>query len=231
MCSSASDCAAPNAVSELEVYPFFDLQMTFLANWADAGATGLIISTGPQQKLNQPIVSDDPDTIGPDYERGVVELVSNEAGGLVDVSIKSTDGNTGLTATPPIDFIESETREDLYVITNGDAAPVPPIGALVSGSLSSGVRRVAPADLNFVAEGAICGTTSTNWSCVVPAAAGATLTIDGYYLNNPRVYVCSDELQGRVESADGRSTSFSLPNFSVPANIYVTDDFSVCSGG
>jgi hypothetical protein len=225
----ASDCAAPNAVSELEIYPFFDLQMTHLASWADEGATGLIISTGPQQRLNQAVVSDDPATIGPEYDRGVAELASSEIGGLVDVSIRSTNGNTGLTATAPIDDIELETREDLYIATNDDDSPVPPIGVLVSGELSSGVRRVLPADLSFIAEGAICGTTPTHWSCVVPLA-GATLEITGYFLNNPRVYVCSD-LPGRAESADQRSTSFTLPTVATTANIWVTDDFALCPGG
>jgi hypothetical protein len=100
---------------------------------------------------------------------------------------------------------------------------------LVSGELSSGVRRVLPADLSFIAEGAICGTTPTHWSCVVPLA-GATLEITGYFLNNPRVYVCSD-LPGRAESADQRSTSFTLPTVATTANIWVTDDFALCPGG
>ena len=204
--------------------------MTFLTNWADAGATGLIISSGPQQRLNQPIQSSDLCSDPPCYDRGVVELASSVDGGMVDVSIQSTNGNTGLTATPPIDYAESETREDLYVITNSDDSPVPPIGALVSGTLTSAVKRIAPADLSFDAPGAVCGTTSTTWSCVVPSA-GATLTITGYYLNNPRVYVCSDGLQGRVESADQRSTSFTLPKVKGKANIFVTDDFALCPPG
>ena len=223
------DCDAPNAASALEIYPFFDLQMTYLANWIDESANGLFVSSGPQSRFNQSIETDNPNTVGPEYDRGVVELTSTTEEGRIDISINSYSGNLGLTATRPINNVESATQDWLYLMANSIDTPVPPIGQIVSGALSSGVRRVNTADLNLLSEAAICGSTLTEWSCVVPPS-GASLTISGYYLNNPRVYVCSD-LGGGVEAADGRSITFALPAAGGSANIVVTDDPNACPGG
>ena len=223
-----SDCEVPNASSALEIYPFFDLQMTYLANWKDEIANGIIVSTGPHSKFNQGLETDDPATVGPEYDRGWVELTSPTAEGRIDISINSYSGNLGLTATRPINDVDSETQDLLFLKANSIDTVVPPIGQIVSGSLTSGVRRVSVADLTLESVGAICGNTLTEWSCVVPPGGG-TLTISGYYLNNPRVYVCSD-LGAGAEAADGRSITFALPITGGTADIVVTDNLAACPG-
>jgi len=196
----SQNCRAPNAVSEMEIYPFFDLQMTYLAN-------------------------DNPNTPGPDYDRGLVEYVSGD--GQVQVAIRSDAGNLGLTATRPIDGQDRETMDTLYVDLYSNNDPAPPIGKKWSGDLSSGLKRVSPSDLTLVAEGAVCGNTFTTWSCAVPLA-GASLVITGYYLNNPTVYVCSPDLNANV-SDDGRTTTFELSNLGGTADILITDDPDACN--
>lgn len=207
----SSDCAAPQALTKLEIYPFFDLQMTYLANWEDAVGNGLVTVE------NKAIA---------EYARGLVELMSSAGSGTAEVSIKSNPGNLGLTSTGPIDPSYEESLDMLYISVNSGTTTVPPIGTAVSGGLSSGVKRVGIADLTFESDNALCGNSYTEWSCVVPAE-GATLTVSGYYLNNPRTYVCSG-LAGRTEGAGLDSTTFTLPIDGGVFDIWVTDDFSTC---
>jgi hypothetical protein len=205
---------APNATNELEIYPFFDLQMTWLARWT---AT-----------LNNVVrVSNEPIETGNSHDRGVVELVS-DATGQSQVTITSHHGNLGLTATGAIDpdYENQQATDVLFVDAYLDPNPVPPIGNLVSGSLSSTVRRVPAADLLLQSDGALCGQTDTEWACVVPSS-GFTLTVGNYYLNNPQVYVCSDlafvsETVGA--SIDANTTTFALPNGGEDLAIWVTDE-------
>jgi hypothetical protein len=207
-------CSAPNAVSELEIYPFFDLQMTYLASWVEESGSGQV------EVANDGIVDDNPDTPGPEYDRGLVEYVSGD--GQVQVAMRSDAGNLGLTATRPIDDLNRETMDLLYVDLYLNSDPVPPVGMRWSGTLTSGIRRVAPSDLTFEAEGAICGASFTEWACVVPAG-GASLNVTGYYLNNPRVYVCLSGFTG-TESGDGRTTTFALGGSGGTANMVITDE-------
>jgi type II secretory pathway pseudopilin PulG len=211
--SRTEDCEAPNATTELEIYPFFDIQMTWLARWNATLNNVVVIS-------NEPIES------GNTHSRGVVELVG-DADGQSEVTIISHTGNLGLTATGAIDpdYNNDVKTDTLFVDANGSSEPVPPIGNVVSGTLSSTVRRVPAADLLLVAEGALCGQTDTEWACVVTGEA--QLTISNYYLNNPRVYVCSD-LQFVSEttgaSIDANTTTFVLPNGGEDLNIWATTE-------
>jgi len=210
------DCRAPNTSTEFEIYPFFDLQMTWLARWNIDPLTGLVSVT------NEPIES------GNAHSRGLLELTS-ESLGQSRIKINSHKDNMGLTATGPIDtlYASRETDEFMYVNANDDDTP-PPIGSVVSGRLSSGVRRVPAADLLLEPSGAICGHTDIDWACVV--TGDGTLKIGNYYLNTPRTYACS-ELTFNSESVgppkEDHFTVFDLPP-SGTYDIWITDDFSIC---
>jgi prepilin-type N-terminal cleavage/methylation domain-containing protein len=224
------NCAAPYASSELEIYPFFDLQMTFLARWPLVNDSGQIIgnSNNVVEVTNDAIVADtnEYDGIVP-YSRGLAALISGE-GGQTRVGISSRKGNLGLTATPSIDPGNDETWDYLYINSNLLDATIPPIGVVVSGGLNSELNRVSPSDLGLTSDTALCGQSDTEWSCVVPAG-GASLTVSGYYLRNPRTYVCST-LPFAGESDDLNSTTFTLPGTAGTFNIWVTDDASNCAG-
>ena len=210
--TGSEDCKAPNASTPLELYPFFDLQMTWLARWNNVTADGTrLISVS-----NQAIQS------GNLHSRGVAELIG-DSHRLQDVEIRSHTGNPGLTATGPIDptYIADSAMEHLFVDANGGAAE-PVFGTLVSGPLSSTQRRKPAADLVLASDDAICGQTDTSWACVT--VSGGSMSVSNYYLNNPTMSVCSD-LFFTGESADNGGTSvFVLPASGVDLGIWATHD-------
>lgn len=209
------DCPAPHATSELEIIPFFDLQMTWLADWVDKTANGLVevYSQGIKEGLNEDFM--------PDYDRGLVRNMADDTeSGQVLVLINSDKSNTGLTATQAISSDTVPSDELLYIEVNSSAATVPPIGVAVSGRLLGGSKFVNISDLTFSSDLAICGKTSTQWSCVVPDG-GATLTIS--YDKKKTAYICSG-LPGRTVSVDLFTTTFDLPYAEATYDIRVSED-------
>jgi type II secretory pathway pseudopilin PulG len=212
------DCPAPNTTTEFEIYPFFDLQMTWLARWNNISMNDLVSVT------NEPIETANT------HSRGFLELTSDGAG-QSEIAIDSHKDNLGLTATGPIDLLYEARRTDdlLFVDANNADIPVPPIGAVVSGELRSALRRVPPADLLLeAAGGALCGQTDTTWACSV--SGDAALKVGNYYLNVPRTWACS-ELTFNTESigppAEDHYTVFDLPPGG-SFDIWITDDFEAC---
>lgn len=210
------DCPAPYASTPLEIYPFFDLQMTWLARWTDDSMSAI----SPVRVSNEALET------GNTHSRGVAEIANDNAY-IVPIGIRSHAGNLGLTATGPIDldYDDQVALDTLYISANSGETPVPAIGNLVSGSLSSSLRRVPAADLSLTSETAICGQTDTEWSCIVPDG-GALLTVGNYYLNNPTVNVCSDlTLYGSTTgtSAETVTTTFVLPGATGEFDIWITD--------
>lgn len=212
-----ADCPAPDTSTEFEIYPFFDLQMTWLARWNNETLNDLVTVT------NEPIET------GNEHSRGFLELTSDGAG-QSRIKIDSHKDNLGLTATDSIDplYVLRETTDSLYVDANGDDTPAPPIGSIVSGELRSALRRVPAADLLLEASGALCGQNDSSWACAV--TGDASLKVSNYFLNSPRTYACS-ELTFTSESVGPPSadhyTFFDLPP-SGTYDIWITAEFSQC---
>jgi type II secretory pathway pseudopilin PulG len=217
-------CNIPNASSPLEVYPFFDLQMTWLARWNE-------------KPLGDPVdVTNEAIETGNTHSRGLAELVNAAGGGQIDVLISSHNGNLGLTATGAIDPEYGSNLSDrtLYVDVNQDNTPQPDVGKVVSGSLTSGVRNVEAADLVLTAENALCGQTDVDYACLV-STGGGTLTVSNYFKNRTALWVCSDELTTVGVTPNGQlqnngdpvggtsSTTFALPASNMTADIYISD--------
>lgn len=210
------DCAAPNATTALEIYPFFDLQMTWLSDWMDETANGLV-----EVKSDGIKEGDKDGDLMPDYDRGLVlNQAEDTESGAVQVSINSFKGNAGLTATQPISSSAQSSDDSLFLEVNESAATVPPIGTVVSGAILEGSKFVKVSDLTFSSDLAVCGKTTTLWSCVVPAA-GATLTIT--YDKQKTANICST-LPDRMVSSDLLTTTFSLPEAGGSHDIIVSDD-------
>ena len=120
----------------------------------------------------------------------------------------------------------------MFVEANGDDTPVPEGGSLVSGSITvaAAVKNLNAADLVLTYENALCGQTDAAYQCLVNGA-GATLTVTNYTQNQKTRWVCSDVLTTLTTSAwkDGgtSSTTFSLPNGTTTANIWVQN--SACT--
>ncbi len=206
-------CPAPGASSPLEIYPFFDLQMTWLASWQNESTSNLVTVT------NEPIED------GNTHSRGVVELSSPTASGRSTILISSENGNLGLTSTGKIRPAYVENVDRLYVDADSVTTPAPPIGGVVSGPLTSTIKRKPAGDLTLTPSSDIyCGHTNTQWRCVVGTAG--TLTVGNYSLNGQNVYICSDLLTNRVVGVD--TTTFDLPASGGPIRIWVTTD-SLCT--
>ncbi|MFC1720174.1 hypothetical protein ACFL00_03435 [Pseudomonadota bacterium] len=206
-----ADCLAPGASSPLEIYPFFDLQMTWLARWQNESLNNVVTVT------NEPIED------GNTHSRGDVELVNVSSEGRSTVLITSEGGNLGLTATGPIDTTYVENDDRLYVDANLNSTPMPPIGGVVSGPLTSSIRRKPASDLTLTPSADIyCGQTDTEWKCVVGTVG--TLTIGNYSLNGQDINICSD-LSGRLVGTD--TTTFDLPASGTDLRIWVSTD-SAC---
>ncbi|MGD8357270.1 MAG: prepilin-type N-terminal cleavage/methylation domain-containing protein [Lysobacterales bacterium] len=220
--SRSDDCPATNTTSPLEIYPFFDVQMTKLARWNIVNGEDQIIETGLIDVSNDPIATNNT------HSRGLATLIS-EDGGQSTVLISSHKGNLGLTATGAIDpnYANEINKDHLYVNANLDDTPAPSIGYVVTGSLGSGVRRVRASDLSINgSDGVFCGQTDTDWACVLNGSG--TVTIGNYYLNNPTVYVCSSLGTGVVSGGTTvatATTTFSLPGAgATDQNIWISEN-------
>jgi type II secretory pathway pseudopilin PulG len=217
-------CNIPNASSPLEVYPFFELQMTWLDRWNE-------------KPVGDPVdVTNDKIQSGNTHSRGLAYCGDRKnpsciGGGQVDVIITSHNGNLGLTATGAIDpDYESDLNERLlYVDVNLDNTPQPDVGKVVAGSLTSGVRGVDAADLVLTPDNALCGQTDVDYSCLV-STGGGTLKVSDYYKNRTALWVCSDGLVtvGSTPSADPvggtSSVTFALPASNLTADIWIAND-------
>lgn len=200
-------CNVPFATSPLELYPFFDLQLTWLNRWNEV-------------PIGTPIeVSNDPVQSGNTHSRGRAKLVDPLGTGQTDGKITSHKGNLGLTATGPIDhsYASRTKNKDIYINANEDATPSGDSGFVISGSLASGAKGVKAADLTLSPDNALCGQTDVQFTCLV-TASGGNLTIGGYYKNNTALWACSDTLAiaGSTVNPDDTtggtaSTTFTLP--------------------
>jgi hypothetical protein len=219
--SRTDSCSAPNTSTPLEIYPFFDLQMTFLARWNMLLGDTIVDSDGVVEITNEAIATNNA------HSRGRASLVTPTGSTLSNAQIHSHSGNLGLTSTGPIDttYDERTVTDNLFIEANLGTTPVPPVGTVVSGTLRSTVGRVSGGDVAIQGFNALCGQTDTEWSCVLNGDSPRLIVTD-YYLNNPRVYVCST-LPDRVEPDSNRS-SFALPLDGGQFEIWITDDFGTC---
>lgn len=212
------DCLVPGVSSPAEIYPFFDLQLTWLARWTEL-STAIDVTNEALETYNA-------------HSRGFASLEPS-GGGVSEVTITSHPGNLGLTATGAIDpsYEDSLATQPLFVEANGVNTPVPTGGSIIEGSLTvdAAVRNLDAADLVLEAEQALCGQTDAAYQCLVNGAGG-TLTVTGYTRNQKSRWVCSDlTTLSDIGFEDGgtSSTTFSLPNASTTANIWVSN--SDCS--
>lgn len=170
------DCVAPQASSALEIYPFFDLQMTWLANWfIEGGSSVAKIEPGA---FVEAAWDDFNPTDDPAYDRGVLELINFTSPDKITVAASSEKGNAGITANGAYDKVYTASDDDLWFTLNGyDGTSTPVIGEIVSGTISFDAD-FDENKLGIVSENASCGTralpdgTGNEWSCIVPSGTG-----------------------------------------------------------
>jgi hypothetical protein len=192
----------PNLSSRAEMYPFFDVQLTWLARW------------NPRDNKADPVdVSNDPVKTGNKHDRGRGFLAGRKLG-KTDVKSTSHGGNQGLTATSPIiPVVDPDPYKNyaVYIDALDDAIPDPIDGFSISGLLGSEVNNVDPSELKFdSSDGVTCGQTDIAYGCFVPmGAVSPTLTISGYSDSAKfPLWICSDMLDGENF---GTEAVFTLP--------------------
>jgi hypothetical protein len=197
-------CDTPEVASALEIIPFYDVQLTWLARWNES-------------PTNYPIdVSNEAISDHNAHSRGLAVLEGGTGPSVVSSTIHR--GNLGLTGTDPIDIrFAPETRNySLYVSAETEAAPPPLTGIIISGSIASSVGGVKAADVEIDATGAVCDRTLTGFECnLIDGDANPRLRIYNYGKGAQIILGCSDVLETHgvehISLGGDNWTRFKLP--------------------
>ena len=194
----ATYCELPDFTTELEFYPFFEVQLTKLATWTES-------------PLNMPVdVTSEAIQSNNGHSRGRADRQQTGVGPTKG-QFAIHKGNVGIAATDPIRLTDPQAAVFLDVnIETVSGDPMGFDGFIVTGDILSGVGGLRAADVELSFNEAQCGRTPTGYKCVVAnVATGPTLTVSNYYKASKNLYACSD-LLSEVASSDS-STTFDLP--------------------
>jgi hypothetical protein len=215
------DCDVPNVTSALEIIPFYEVQLTWLARWNESP------NNNPVDVTNDAISDDN------SHSRGLASLESGF--GYSTVSSAAHKGNLGLTGTDPVDpnFAVEEEVALMYVLAqNSGTAPPPLSGILVTGSITSAAAGVKAADVEIVATGAQCDRTNTGFECVlIDGWIDPEIRVRNYFKQGKTLVACSNtlEIDGNHQhysvNGIGNWTDFLLPASSTTsANIVIKEN-------
>jgi prepilin-type N-terminal cleavage/methylation domain-containing protein len=212
MGGDGDSCEVPSVTSALEIIPFYDVQLTWLARWNEEP------TNNPVDVSNQAIEDNNL------HSRGVAKL-TGYATSTVTAAVHK--GNLGLTGTDPIEPSYVENNRPLYVQTFDGAEPPPLTDIVISGTISSSVPGVKAADVEISATEAECDRTNTGFECyLVVGFKSPRLTISNYNKGVKLLLGCSDALS--VHGADNGAnawTRFNLPPVITPsANIVIREN-------
>jgi hypothetical protein len=211
-------CDTPEVTTALEIIPFYDVQLTWLARWTETP------TAYPIEVSNEAILDDNA------HSRGVAVLQGGEGPSVVNS--RAHQGNLGLTGTDPIDpWFGFEIGESPLFAMAGDPDAGPPLsGIIIVGEIISSVPGVKAADVEIEPTGAACDRTLTGYECELYAdETKPKLRIYNYDLGRKVVLGCSDVLDTHgVEHGGGVSeswTRFNLPlSETVGADIILRED-------
>jgi len=194
----ATYCELPNFTTELEFYPFFEVQLTKLATWSELPLNMPVDVTSEVIKSNN------------GHSRGRADRQSSGVGPTKG-QFAIHKGNVGIAATDPIRLTDPQAA--VFLEMNIETVAGDPMGfdgIVITGDILSGVGGFRAADVELSFNEAQCGRTTTGYKCVVAnLASGPTLTVSNYYKVNKILYACSDDLSGTADSDS--STTFDLP--------------------
>jgi len=202
---SGEGCNVPEVTSSLEIIPFYDVQLTWLARWNET-------------PNNNPIdVSNEAIADGNSHSRGVATLQSGFGYSTVNSAIHTR--NLGLTGTDPIDpWYGFQTRAyDLYALAVDYNSPPSLTTIIVAGTISSAVGGVKAADVEIVGVGAACDRTLTGFECVVEKnATSPRIEVTNYFKTGKTLLACSTYLAGlppieHFATNGNNKTKFALP--------------------
>jgi prepilin-type N-terminal cleavage/methylation domain-containing protein len=185
-------CAdAPGVTNYLEVFPFFEVQTTWLSWWKEDSA-------------GDPVsVSDEAIETDNQHSRGLALKTGTEPV-LVTVNPYMHRGNAGLAVIDPIDPLEVDVLEatamyDLFISANGGVAPSGSNGYTWTGTFVSSVDGVNAADATLTnGDFTNCQRAPVSVSCTTEFAQAGSLTISGYFKADTSLWICVDGLTGAV---------------------------------
>jgi len=201
------DCEVPDVNSALEIIPFYEVQLTWLARWNETP------NNNPIDVTNEAIANDN------SHDRGRATLESGFGYSTINSAVHG--GNLGLTGTDPIDpwFANGVKNYNLYALAVDYSTP-PPAGFVFYGEILSAVPGLFAANVEIVSKDAQaqCDRTNTGFECVIDyEATNPLLKVYNYFKNNTSLVACSGELQisGQHEHVQqngiGNWTWFKLP--------------------
>lgn len=217
--NNPASCPIPEYLDALEIYPFFEVQLTKLSNWTE-------------DPLNLPVdVTNEPIVTNNTHSRGRADLTQRGMGKTKsDHGIHK--GNTGVAATDPIRMNDPQAADSgvdfVYIDTIDDGTPYL-AGITITGEITSGIGGVQATNVQLSYSEAQCGRTPTGYTCLVPdLAASPTLTVSNYVKKNQMLYACSDQLVELSHvTGDNASTTFDLSG-SLPATADIVIESSPC---
>jgi hypothetical protein len=204
---TAEECGAEDVTNYLEVFSFFDVQLTWLSLWEeDVGGIPVTVTNEALEDENT-------------HSRGFADTTSTLAS---DVTVNSWihRGNVGISATDPIDhfyYTDGLTDYDMFVDANGGGGGGGGGGTEFSGSISTDVKSVSASGTTFTGStGVTCSLGVTIFTCSIAlGAVDPTLKISGYRKggSGTDLWVCEDS--GTYPGGDyvqtvPKSTTFDL---------------------
>jgi len=202
-----AECGVPQVTTTMEIIPFYDVQLTWLARWTESP------NNYPVDVMNEAIKDDNT------HKRGIATLTSGS--GLTTVFSAVHTGNLGLTGTDPIDLNYGNQTEEYGLWTKVLASSPKPVlsGITVAGSITSAVAGVRAADVEIEADGALCDRTLTGYNCAILSGAKSPwIAVTNYYKQNRTLLACSlysglADLPPRdfVATSGNNKSKFSLP--------------------
>ena len=199
---SGDGCEVPNVTTALEIIPFYDVQLTWLARWTESP------SNNPIDVTNEAIADNNL------HSRGYATL---QGYGTSTVESEVHKGNLGLTGTDPIDPQYTADLRDypLHALALQESSPPPTTSVRIVGSITSAVPGVKAADVEIEATGAQCDRTSVGFECVLlVGATSPRLKIFNYAKQNKTLLGCSVNGNLSIHGSETGSnpwTRFNLP--------------------
>jgi hypothetical protein len=190
-------CGVPGVDNYLEVFPFFEVQTTWLSWWIENSGGNPVAVTNEGLETNNT------------HDRGLAARTGATAAEV----IATTDmhrGNVGLAVIDPIDPLETSVAEatanyDLYIAVNGGGNPPPPTGDIWTGTFVSSVGGVNAADADLAnGDNTICQRSASTIGCKTTFGSGGSLVISGYYKNaGTSLWICGSNLPDGMTIVNG----------------------------
>jgi prepilin-type N-terminal cleavage/methylation domain-containing protein len=207
------DIDVPNVTTVLEIIPFYDVQLTWLARWNESP------NNIPVDVTNDPIESDNL------HNRGIASIYGT---GYSTVSASAHKGNLGLTGTDPIDPGYAADLGSKYMYILSRDPDVPPIltNIIISGTITTAIPGQRASDVNIEAEYAECDRTNTGYECVIHVGSHTpTIKFSNYDKASKLLVACSVDLENKNPFVGANSwTKYDLPKVTTPfADIVITE--------